>query len=152
MLDIRPPDDPLNAIYTYWNGLVENDPHRIGGLPSLTDIDPPAIPSSAVSYMLLIDVGPELERRYRYRLVGTEIEFLFGADYTGKFMDEIVPSPLYDQVKEAYDRACAVREPVVFGGAYVRQSGEFFNVTRLALPLETVPGTVDCILSAAVRD
>ena len=37
----------------------------------------------------MIDVEDEPQRRSRYRLVGTAVGNIFGADYTGRYMDEM---------------------------------------------------------------
>jgi hypothetical protein len=147
LLATRPDDSPLVEVTRYWTALQ-------GGreLPKRSDINPVEISPAALPHVTLVDVVPGNPRRFKYRLVGTEVAAIFGADYTGFHMDEIVPPILQEQVQRAYDFGCNTGDIVIFYGAYVRADGSFYTVTRVALPVVGPDGEIDCFLSAVTRE
>ena len=72
----------LRQLYDYW------DSKRAGrAMPARPDIDPLEI-RPLLTNLALIDVEQE-PRRYRYRLVGTELVGILGQELTGKYLDEM---------------------------------------------------------------
>ena len=79
-------DDPrLRRLFDYWFGKF-----RDGRLPSRTDIDLTEIPD-LLGHINIIEVERDGGRlRFRYTLWGTAVTELFGRDYTGHYLDDIV--------------------------------------------------------------
>ena len=144
----RGKSDPLSVIYEYWK--------KLGGASrplDLADLAPMNVPPRALPHLTLVDVkGKPERRRYFYRLVGTEVEAIFGGHYTGHYMDQIVPSDLYPLVRRAYDRVVETAEPVLFSGHYVREDGSVSDVSRIAMPMIDEGEAVSLILCGVFRD
>ena len=95
-------DPRLEAAYHYWRRKAAGRP-----MPSRADIDPIEIPRLLPDVML-VDALPE--GRYRYRLIGTENARAHGINATGRYLDEVLPSPdykrhvlaLYDECVQAH--------------------------------------------------
>jgi hypothetical protein len=61
--------------------------------------------------VMLVDVPPD--RRYRYRLIGTENARAQGMNATGRFLDEVLPGPEYKaHVLALYDECVTRRRPL----------------------------------------
>jgi hypothetical protein len=74
----------LLRLYDYWNAKRRGRP-----MPTRQDIDPlelrPLLPHIA---LIEVEQNP---RRYRYRLVGTQLVSILGQDVTGKYLDQMPP-------------------------------------------------------------
>src|SRR3546814_1218404 len=88
----------LLVLYNYWKELRGSRPY-----PTRADIDPSMIPA-VLPNIGLFDVE-DAPRRYRIRLMGTQIVTWYGCDITGRYLDEIdfggrtgFPFSLLDQV------------------------------------------------------
>lgn len=131
----------LRAFYTYWQGLRRN-----GRIPVRADIDPTRI-APVLPHIGLFDVE-QAPRRYRIRLMGTEIVSWYGCDLTGRYLDEIdfgdYPSTfaLLDQV---VDRRAAGH----MTGEYTKQDGRRIRYERLFMPLSSDGSRVDMVIGAA---
>lgn len=76
-------------------------------MPQRRDIDPTEIPKLLPDVML-VDVLPD--GRYRYRLIGTGNTQAQGMHATGRYLDEVLPGPEYnDHVIALYDECVASR-------------------------------------------
>src|ERR1700691_1763699 len=74
----------LQALFAYWSG-------RCGkrAMPDRRDIDPVTLPPLALPNLAMIDLV-EGERRVRVRLLDTDVVDLFGKDFSGRFIDELM--------------------------------------------------------------
>src|SRR3546814_17750804 len=72
----------LLVLYNYWKELRGSRPY-----PTRADIDPSMIPA-VLPNIGLFDVE-DAPRRYRIRLMGTQIVTWYGCDITGRHLDEI---------------------------------------------------------------
>jgi hypothetical protein len=89
-------DGRLRQAHDYWRGKAAGR-----AMPRRADIDPTEIPQLLPDVML-VDVLPQ--RRYRYRLIGTENALAHGVNATGRYLDEVLPGPEYkDHVIALYD-------------------------------------------------
>lgn len=93
-------------------------------LPDRTDIDPTEIPK-LLPYILLSEVVPPF--RIRYRLLGTEVVAVTGMDFTGCYLDELIPPGDEEAWMDNY-RLCAESMRPVYGLSTVRTlSGGTFS-------------------------
>lgn len=138
-----PDKSPLLPILNYWRGL--GNPKS---LPSRRDIDPTELTSSALPSIVLIDVEEAPQRRFRYRLVGTAVSGIFGADYTGLYLDEMGLGDVFDRVVAFYTLICNDPQPALLRGSYETRSGLSFDVARLAMPLSEDGDRVDTLFCA----
>jgi hypothetical protein len=94
-------DPRLETAYHYWQKKSGDS-----GMPRRADIDPTEIPKLLPDVML-VDVMPD--RRYRYRLIGTENARAHGINATGRYLDDVLPGDEYKtHVIRLYDEC--VRE------------------------------------------
>jgi hypothetical protein len=80
----------LARLRAYWEGLKRGD----AGMPFWDDVNLTALPDLS-GRLMLIDVF-EKPLRFRFGTVGEELKERYGADYVGKFSDEIeIKRPLH---------------------------------------------------------
>jgi hypothetical protein len=92
----------MDKAYAYWRGKAAG---RM--LPSRADIDPIEIARLLPDVMLVERLD---DRRYRYRLIGTENQRAHGINATGRYLDEVLPGPEYRaHVLALYDKCVETR-------------------------------------------
>ena len=130
---------PVRALYEYWAS------KRHGRLmPSRADLDPLDIPR-LLPGICLVDVVPD-ERRYVYRLIGTNEARVRGRDPTGLSVMEAYFGTSLQSVLVNYDavtRSCAPhldREPSL------TKDDRFIQHETIFLPLSDDGATVNMIL------
>jgi hypothetical protein len=121
---------PLPSAFLYWKSLLTSN-----RLPSRRDVDPTNMEITVLPSIVMLDVEEVPQRRFRYRLVGTEVSGIFGADYTGRYLDEMGLGEVFARVAAFYSLICNDPRPAMLKGSYETQSGLTFNVDRLAMPL-----------------
>ncbi|MGF1630936.1 MAG: PAS domain-containing protein [Kiloniellaceae bacterium] len=136
--------EALRALYTYWQEL------RIGRpCPSRTDIDPSKV-VTVLPHIGLFDVE-ESPRRYRIRLMGTQIVSWYGSDLSGSYLDEIDfgagPSETFSILDQVVDRVVAGH----MTGEYTKLDGRTIRYERLFMPLSSDGEKVDMVVGAAYR-
>jgi hypothetical protein len=102
--DLELDDIRLRRLFAYW---LEKRGDR--SFPAKADIDPVEFPY-ILGYVTLVDVERE-PRRYRFRLDGSILVALSGADYTGRYLDELPGEQYVAFIKETYDRVADSGEP-----------------------------------------
>jgi hypothetical protein len=132
-------DPRLVELYNYWN---ERRGERFA--PRRGDIHPTDIPR-LLPYLLLTDILPG--PRYRYRLVGTEVERVFGTPMTGRSIDELMRGEYLDFIAGLYRTIVSCRAPVYSENTY---ANEAFRTHRLMLPLSEDGETVTMVLTGQV--
>jgi hypothetical protein len=94
------PTERLRRGHDFWRSL-----RRENGLPHRKDMNPSEIPE-LLPWINLVDVVWQGDsRRYRHRLLGTELVNYFRADVTGMWFDEVYTPVHLKQQLPAYDRA-----------------------------------------------
>jgi hypothetical protein len=140
-------DDRLRRLFAYW---VEKRGKR--PFPKKAEIDPVEFPY-ILGYVTLVDVehapGLEPSRRYHFRLDGSILVELSGADYTGRYLDELPGEEYIAFIKDTYDRVVDSGSPYRY-----RKNGLFdqqhFSEETLILPLGDAPPTVDMLVVAVI--
>jgi hypothetical protein len=132
-------DPRLVELYHYW---YERRGQRIA--PSRADISPTDIPK-LLPYLLLADILPG--RQYRYRLVGTEVERVFGIKMTGRTVDELMRGEYLCFINGLYAALVEARAPVYSENTYANNA---FRTYRLMLPLSSDGESIDKVLSGQV--
>jgi hypothetical protein len=132
-------DPRLVELYNYWQ---KQRGERFA--PRRADIHPTDIPK-LLPYLLLADILPG--PRYRYRLVGTEVERVFGTAMTGRCIDELMRGEYLDFITGLYRAIVECRAPVYSENTY---SNEAFRTHRLMLPLSEDGETVTMVLAGQV--
>lgn len=117
------------ALYEYW--LEKCGDRR---MPLRADIDPTTIPRRALPGISIVEVVQD-ERRYVYRLVGTEDVEVRGHDPTGKSVLEGFFAPSAEDALACYDRVVASRAPLLDPTPFIAPSGKYVTEETLFLPL-----------------
>ncbi len=87
--------------------------------PRRCDIRPEELPRSAFPRLFLVSVEQVSDepggtrRRFLYRLIGERIIHATGANWTGKYLDEVVERDLGETITPYYDEAIEARRPIV---------------------------------------
>ena len=98
-------------------------------------------------FILEVDQEP---RRYRIRLMGTEIAARLGDDFTGRYVDELDLGEIKEQLLAGYDHVIDRVEPHLDFAEFTQHGRDRMQVERLALPMSTDGLIVDLILGAAI--
>src|SRR5690349_20441735 len=132
-------DARLVELYRYWDARRED---RFA--PRRPDIHPTEIPK-LLPFLLLVDILPGL--RCRYRLVGTEVERVFGAAMTGRCIDDLMRGEYLDFIGGLYKAVVERRTPVYSENTYANDA---FRTHRLMLPLSEDGENVTMVLAGQV--
>jgi hypothetical protein len=148
VLPNEPSAEPLRRLLQYWRSKCVGD--RLPGRP---DIDPVAL-AHLLPNLFIMDVHADEEpnRRFRFRLFGTELVRIHGRDLTGRtFHDALEPEPADGAVRHAL-RLVAERIPLFVAGKmrYLKQK-EWLNFENCMLPLQAESGEVNMILGATIH-
>jgi len=135
-------DGRMLELYDYWN-----DKRDDKAMPSRTDIDLLDLPIQLPN-IFLVDVEPA-PRRYRYRLVGSNLTEVLKEDLAGRYVDEMpwlfrrYAEPAYQEV---FDTAKPqYREIRIFRTLWRAR------YRRLMLPLGRAQGPIDMVLGCIYR-
>ena len=128
-------------LLAYWRGI-----HPPSGLPGRRHFDPTAIPA-LLPNLWLLDVHRN-PYRFRFRLVGSEVEAADEKVRAGNFLDEISPPETRAAITKLLADAVENPRPLWYRGkpylGYVERS---HRIERLTLPLASDGRTVDMLLN-----
>lgn len=133
----------LAGLYRYWDGK-----RAARTMPARGDLLPEEM-APYLGYVLLVDVEPA-PRRFRFRLIGTEIANSYGADLTGRHTDAVMPDSYRLVVERHYGQAVDARRPVLHRMEFSERPGKVHELIRVTLPLSDDDATVNMLLAASV--
>ncbi|MDF1791124.1 MAG: PAS domain-containing protein [Thalassobaculaceae bacterium] len=136
--DVRSP--LLLQAFHYWD-----DIRGEAAMPGRSDLDPIDIPT-LLPHVILLDVIPPNDR-LKVRLVGTQVVQMFGADYTGLFLDEINFGEVREKVLRDYNGAVGVARPIFSDHTFRKLGGFLFDIERVILPLSEDGRSVTMLLA-----
>ena len=115
-------------------------------MPQRRDIDPIEL-RPVLSHLQITEVigGGS---RFRYRLVGTAIVEAFGAEFTGRYVDELISGERDSFVHACYRAVCASRRPAFVRSKYATIKNIDLTANRLLVPLSEDGTGVNQILGA----
>lgn len=135
--------DRIKSVYRYWDG------KRTGRLmPRRADLDPLEIPK-LLPDMGLVDVVPD-ERRYVYRLIGTNEALMRGRDPTGQAVKDAYFGTSVDSVYLNYDAVVRTRAPVLDRDPSRTSDFRYITHETIFLPLSEDGETVNMVLFLTV--
>ncbi|WP_119304805.1 PAS domain-containing protein [Dongia deserti] len=133
----------VRAIYRYW------DSKRKGRLmPARADLDPLDIPR-LLPDICLVDVVPD-ERKYLYRLIGTNEAAMRGRDPTGLAVGDAYFGTSKQSVFLNYDAVTETRAPRLDRDPSITSDNRFIQHESIFLPLSDNGETVTMILVLTV--
>jgi hypothetical protein len=133
-------DEILTALYDYWRSRKSGEK-----LPGRADIDPVDMPRAALPHVVLMEVA-DGGNRIRYRLVGTAIVDEWGADVTGKYLDEVMDGTYLEFVRGLYIDVMEHRCAVLSESTFRWDVGKTVGARRLYMPLASDGVSVDMVL------
>lgn len=114
-----------------------------GDVPTRARLDPAEI-GYALANAALVEIE-DTPFRVRYRVVGSNLNDLYGSSMTGRYADELFSSRIHREVHEAYRAMIATAQPV-----YTRRGFRFmalaFGYDRLILPFTRDGSRIDLAL------
>ncbi|HJT12475.1 MAG TPA: hypothetical protein VJ790_07650 [Dongiaceae bacterium] len=111
------PDDPMPEVRALSAHLACIKGDR--PFPRRADIRPEELPPSVFPRLFLVSIekapvgAGDVRRRYFYRIIGDRITHATGANWTGRYLDEVVERSLGETIAPYYDEAIAARRPIV---------------------------------------
>jgi len=135
-------DPVLGLALAYWERKCGT---RIA--PSRRDIDPIEIPPSLLPFLQITE-RTKGSGRIRFRLVGTGIVEAYGADLTGKYVDEIYSGARLRYVETNYQAVCETKRPVAIVNRYRSSRPVALVCYRLVMPLSDDGVTIHQFLTA----
>ncbi|QQP89639.1 PAS domain-containing protein [Skermanella sp. TT6] len=134
------PAEKLRALYALWSSRLDGQ-----ALPLRSSFRPEEF-QPWMGNLLIVGVEG-CPRRFRLRLVGTEIVYYDGADYTGRFLDEVLKPPVARVVLRQFED-CAVRgKAMAFRYRSASFRGVEAGIDKLFLPFTQDGRTVSQIFA-----
>lgn len=99
------------------------------------------------SLMVLDAVVEAAELRFRIRFLGSRIAASYGADYTGRFLDEAIPPAWRHDALRTYREAIARKRPIYNVVDTPDRDGILVRMERLLLPFASAKG-IDRVLAS----
>lgn len=142
MLDAR-----QKGLYDAWRRLAAER----GGLPLRRDFDPVDYPR-ALSTLVLAEVMPGTQ--ICYRLVGTDMVSAWGADFTGRYLHEVMQGDYHDFIRSLFDDCIAQQSPIYSHSRFQWDRGRAVDTRRIMLPFarDETPKDVGFVLVSQVFD
>jgi len=137
--------EPLQRLLDYWN-----DKRAGRKAPARADIDPADIPA----LLPWIGLGEIVEDppRVRARLLGSEVESLYGVTFHGQYLDQEDMNDHRVEILKEYATAIRTMEPVVGQWEFTKHDGRHIAYERIILPLSSDGETVDMLLAGWAFD
>jgi hypothetical protein len=130
----------LRELYRYWR-LKRGDRQA----PCRADIHPEEI-RPILPHILLLDIVGDVPR-LKYRLAGSEFAHIYGAEVTGKFLDEIDFDGMRDLIIADYFKVVKECRPSWTRWSFAKDDGRWLEYERLTLPLSQDGQTVNMLLA-----
>lgn len=130
----------LIALYRYW--LSKCAGRRA---PARADILPEEI-RPILPNILILDIVGDVPR-LKYRLVGTEFVHIYGAEVTGKFVDEIDFDGMRELIVADYFKVVKECRPSWTRWSFAKDDGRWLEYERVTLPLSQDGATVNMLLA-----
>ncbi|HVJ43186.1 MAG TPA: PAS domain-containing protein [Dongiaceae bacterium] len=130
----------LAGLYRYWRSKCGDR-----RAPSRADILPEEI-RSILPHILLLDIVGDVPR-LKYRLAGTEFAHIYGAEVTGKFLDEIDFDGMRDLIIADYFKVVKECQPSWTRWSFAKDDGRWLEYERVTLPLSQDGEQVDMLLA-----
>lgn len=133
----------LTGLYRFWDEKRGARP-----MPCRADFRPEEM-QRFLGYVILIDVE-EAPRRFRFRLVGTEIVQSYGFEVTGRYSDVVQPPSYRAMIERHYSQAVDLARPVAHRMSFTEAPGKVHELVRLTLPLSDDGARVNMLMLASV--
>jgi len=104
-------DEAMVLVHAYWLSKADG---RFA--PKWSDINLLELPAAYIPYVIVCDVLPGDE--YRFRYWGRGHADYYGEDFTGRLLSDIQPDWAQDHLRVQYDRVVEARQPLAYNIEY----------------------------------
>lgn len=134
---------PARGLLAYWK---ENCPSA--GLPDRAAFDPLSL-RPYLGNLLIVDVEDAMgaaasarqsDRRFRYRLIGTEVALMSGRDMTGRYFEEVYDPVALAEMRHCFGWVVDHRQPARIFGTFRHANRAFLGFDGMFLPVATGRG------------
>lgn len=131
--DLRQLDPGAQDLLSYWES--NRSP---GGLPDRSAFDPLVL-RRFLGNLLIADVetAPSGDRRFRYRLIGTDLAEISGRDVTGRYFDDIYDPVALAEMQHCFGWVLENRQPARVFGTLRHANRAFLGFEGIFLPIST---------------
>lgn len=146
LLDLQ--DQRLRELLSYWNG------KRAGrAMPARADVSPAEIVSHLPSVFLIDAESPAVSpAHFHVRLMGTALNELFAADFTGQTLDEGLPEKASSALAKVLGVVCELRRPLrLHGQAVFEEERGPTEIEAVFMPLTLGGGRVEMAMGELVK-
>lgn len=126
-------------LYDYWRACAQSRP-----MPSRYDIDPVAIPN-LLPGLSLLDAGDGIAS-LQYRLAGTRVREIYGAEITGRAVFDVGFQQKRDYWRAVYRKVIEERMPMQGAVRGPAAGREHLFLVWMRLPLAGLSGAVERVL------
>jgi hypothetical protein len=143
------PED-FSMLLRYWRGK-----RAARSMPRRANIDPTELPGRLWPRLMLLDVVREENRnRFRYRLVGGDVQAALGRNTTGEYLDEATPNSIYRNYVIKIPNDVVEEKRPLYTVNVLTLPGQSvpMKIKRLTLPLSDNDRTVNMTLSAHIYE
>jgi hypothetical protein len=141
-------DARLRALLTYWTG------KRAGrAMPTRADVSPGDIVSHLPTVFLIDVVQPAVQpAHFQVRLMGTALNDLFAADYTGQTLDRGMTQQGASALSKVLGIVCQLHRPLrLHGFMPVKQAKESVEIEAIVMPLSLGGPDVEMAMGEIVK-
>ena len=145
-------NEPLMAgLFAYWDAKRGD---RL--MPDRRDIDPVEISTTILPHLILSEFHDD-GTRVRFRLIGTKVVERAGADFTGKFLEDVMRGAHLAYMSSVHRDVWLHKAPVFSESAGIAGVGDHIVTRRIFLPIAKGPAAPTFTLavqtfSSAVSD
>ncbi|MFY7959425.1 MAG: PAS domain-containing protein [Elsteraceae bacterium] len=138
-------DPRILAFLEYWRSARGDKP-----MPTRADVDPLEMPKGLLRHTLLVDVVDQGER-FKFRLVGSEIEDASKLRLTGAFVGDSIELPVYrEYLLDMLRLVLKTCRPVVSASNFAHLNMEYILTQRVMCPLSHDGEIVNMIFACQV--
>lgn len=117
-------------------------------MPARADFRPEEM-HAFLGHIFLVDVEHE-PRRFRFRLLGTEIVTSYGTELTGRYTDAVQPPAYRAMIECHYNQVVDSARPMVHRMRFTEHPDKNHQLMRLAMPLSEDGTRVNMLMMASV--
>ena len=137
-------DPILGRALAYWSAKC-----GARSMPSRRDLDPVLEVPALLPNLQLVDI---VGSRFRFRLIGSELVYAFGRDYTGLFVDELFEDQRAKDIGSVYSGVRDAGQSIFMRSHYFSTRDADLVANRLYLPLSDNDRDVNMIFGAITFD
>jgi hypothetical protein len=104
--------------------------------------------SEVLPHIVLVDVEDGEPIRYRYQLVGSYVEDIFGANYAGQYLDEMELGSMPDIVSTFFTAVGEKGQIAILDGTFISRIQIAFHVNRIAMPFAVGSNPIGALFCA----